>query len=131
METDTTAPNIVEPCWQRCAIGCNNSQHCWDLQCIVGRIQPISLCKPCVMSVRGPNNVGRAVQRIQHCCARLQRSRNKRNVGSCCLKSLTGVKLCATTRNNIQQHATGCANGRNMQRPTMLRPIARSLNQQV
>ena len=28
----------------------------------VGRIQPISLCKPCVMSVRGPNNVGRAVQ---------------------------------------------------------------------
>ena len=27
-----------------------------------GRIQPISLCKPCVMSVRGPTNVGRAVQ---------------------------------------------------------------------
>ena len=40
----------------------NNSQQCWDLQCIVGRIQPISLCKPCIMSVRGPNNVGRAVQ---------------------------------------------------------------------
>ena len=37
-------------------------QQCWNLQCIVGRIQPISLCKPCVMSVRGPNNVGRAVQ---------------------------------------------------------------------
>ena len=30
--------------------------------CIVGRIQPISLCKSRVMSVRGPNNVGRAVQ---------------------------------------------------------------------
>ena len=29
-------------------------------------------------------------------------------------KSLTGFKLCATTRNNIQQHATVCANGRNM-----------------
>ena len=43
------------------AIGCNNSQQCWDLQCIVGRIRPISLYKPCVMSVRGPNNVGRAV----------------------------------------------------------------------
>ena len=28
----------------------------------VGRIQAISLCKPWVMSVRGPNNVGRAVQ---------------------------------------------------------------------
>ena len=33
---------------------------------------------------------------------------------SCWLKSLTGFKLCATTRNNIQQHATVCANGRNM-----------------
>ena len=44
------------------ANGCNNSQKSWDLQCIVGRIQPISLCKLCVMSVGGPNNVGRAVQ---------------------------------------------------------------------
>ena len=52
-------------CWQWCAIGCNNSQQCWDLQCIVGRIQPIRLCKPCVMSVRGPNSVGRAVQTDQ------------------------------------------------------------------
>ena len=53
-------------------------------------------------------------KRIQHCCAKLWRSRNKRNVGSCWLKSLTGFKLCATTLNNIQQHATGCANGRTM-----------------
>ena len=53
---------LLRLCWQWCAHGCNNSQHCWDLQCIVGRIQPISLCKPCVMSVRGHNNVGRAVQ---------------------------------------------------------------------
>ena len=29
-------------------------------------------------------------------------------------KSLTGFKLCKTTPNNIQQQATGCANGRNM-----------------
>ena len=60
-------PNIVAPTmlctfWQWCANGCNNSQQCWDLQCIVERIQPIRLCKPCVMCVRGPNNVGRAVQ---------------------------------------------------------------------
>ena len=27
---------------------------------------------------------------------------------------LCGFKLCATTRNNIQQHETGCANRRNM-----------------
>ena len=31
-------------------------------KCIMERIQPIRLCKPCVMHVRGPNNVGRAVQ---------------------------------------------------------------------
>ena len=53
---------LMRACWQWFANGCNNSQQCWDLQCIVGRIQPISLCKPCVMSMRGPNNVGRAVQ---------------------------------------------------------------------
>ena len=88
--------DLLRACWQWCANGCNNSQQCWDLQCIVGRIQPISLCKPCVMSVRGPNNVGRTV------------------VGSCWLKKLTGFRLCATTHNNIQQHATGCANECNM-----------------
>ena len=54
---------LLRACWQWCAKGCNNSQQVWDLQCIVGRIQPISLCNPCVMSVRGPNNVGRAVHR--------------------------------------------------------------------
>ena len=46
-------------------------------------------------------------KRIQHCCATHRRSRNKRNVGSCWLESLTGFKLWGTTRNNIQQHATG------------------------
>ena len=53
---------LLRACWQWCANGYNNSQQVWDLQCIVGRIQPISLCNPYVMSVRGPNNVGRAVQ---------------------------------------------------------------------
>ena len=33
--------------WQWCANGCNNSQQCWDLQCIVGRIQPIRLYTMC------------------------------------------------------------------------------------
>ena len=93
--------------------GRNNSQHCWDLQCIVGRIQPISLCNTCVMSVRGLNNVGRAVQTdptfLRYASAITEQKK--------CWewpKSLTGFKLCATTHNNIQQHATGCANGRNM-----------------
>ena len=42
-------------------------------------------------------------KRIQKCCATLRRSRNKRNVGSCWLKSLIGFKLCAraTTYNKV------------------------------
>ena len=53
---------LLRACWQWCANECNKSQQCWDLQCVVGRIQPISLCKPCVISMRGPGTVGRAVQ---------------------------------------------------------------------
>ena len=33
-------------------------------------------------------------------------TKEKRNVGSCCLKSFTGFKIWATTLNNTQQHAT-------------------------
>ena len=47
---------LLHACWQWCANGCKNFQQVWDLQRIMGRIQPISLCNPCVMSVRGPNN---------------------------------------------------------------------------
>ena len=51
----------------------------------------------------------------QQCCFRL-------NVVA---KRLTGFKRCATTPNNTaQQHATECANGRNMQHPTMLGIVA-------
>ena len=107
-------PTLLRACWQWFSNGCNNSQQVWDLHCIVGRVQPISLRNPCVMSVVAPKMLEELCKRIQHCCATLRRSRNKRNVGSCWLKSLTGFKLCATTRNNIQQHATGCANRRNM-----------------
>ena len=39
-------------------------------------------------------------------------------------KSLTSFKLCATTSNNTQQHATGCANRCNMSHPTMLVDVA-------
>ena len=70
------------------------------------------------MRVRGLYNVGRAaiciVLRIQHCWATLRRSQNKRNFERCWFKSLTGVKLCTTTPNDTQQHATGCAKGRKM-----------------
>ena len=91
--------------WQWCANGCNSSQLCWDLQCIVGRIQPIRLGKPCVMSVRDPNNVGRAVQMDPTLL--------------CYASAITEQKKCwellaekfdwfQTLRNNTQQPPTTC-----------------------
>ena len=92
------------------------------LQCIVGRIQTMRLCKPFVMRMRGSNIVGRAVKtNTTVCCATFWRSRNKRNVRilifllypSACttlptklgswLNSLTGFQ---PFPNNSQQHAT-------------------------
>ena len=106
---------LLRTCWQWCANGCNNSQQCWDLQCNVGRIQPISLCKACVMSVRCPNNVGRAVQTDPT----LLRDASAITEQKKCWELLAEkfVDRFQTFLNNrqqlnIQQHATGCANGR-------------------
>ena len=55
------------------------------------------------MQMCGPNNVGKAVQTVPTLLHYALPSRNKRNVGSFWLKSLTGFKLCATTLNNMQQ----------------------------
>ena len=68
--------------------------------------------------------------RIQRCCAKRRRSRNKRNVGSCWLKRLTGFKLCAT-RNNMQQSVQTDATCNTQEcweslQQLMLRPFARS-----
>ena len=79
-----------------------------------GRIQPISLCKPCVMSVRGPSNVGRAVQTdptlLRYASAITEQKK--------CWELLAekfdrfqNAQQHATTSN---KHATGCANGHNM-----------------
>ena len=95
--------------WQWSANGCNNSQQVMDLQCIVGRIQPIGLCNPCVISVRGPYNVGRTVKTDPTLLRYAPAITEQRNVGSCWLKSLTGFKLCATTCNRVckrTQHVT-------------------------
>ena len=51
VQRDATTPTLLHQqcleslclCWQWCAKGCNNSQRYLDLQCIVGRIQPIRL----------------------------------------------------------------------------------------
>ena len=109
--TKTNKSPPLRPCWHWCANGCNSSQQCWDLQCIVGRIQPIRLCKPCVMSVRGANNVGRAAQTdptlLRYASAITEQKK--------CWELLAEkFDRFQTLRNNTQQRATGCANGRNM-----------------
>ena len=120
----------------RSANGCNNSQQCWDLQCIVGRIQPISLCNPCVMSLRGPNNVGRAVQTdptlLRYASAITEQKK--------CWELLAEkFDRFQTLRNNMQQHPTTCnrvckrtqhvtSNNIGSCRPTTLRPFARGFS---
>ena len=103
---------LLRACWQWCAKGCNNSQQqCWGLQCIVGRIQPISLFNLCVIRERGPNSVGRAKQTdptlLRYASAITEQKK-------CWELSAEKFDLFQTLRNNIQQHATGCTNGRNM-----------------
>ena len=39
---------LLRPCWQWCANGCNNAQEYWDPQCIVGEIPPIWLWRQLV-----------------------------------------------------------------------------------
>ena len=63
------------------------------------------------MSVRGPNNVGRAVQTdptlLRYASAITEQKK--------CWELLAEkFDRFQTLRNNTQQHATGCANGRNM-----------------
>ena len=63
------------------------------------------------MTVRGPNNVGRAVQTD----LTLLRSASAIAEQKKCWELLAEkFDRFQTLRNNIQQHATGCANGRNM-----------------
>ena len=104
---------------------------CWDLHCIVGRIWPRRLRRPFVIRVRDPSTAGGAVQTDHYI---LRQSLIKRDVGSCWLK----VWQVSNLRNISQQHATTC-NGvcRRTQHvtssnvgscwPTILRPFARDL----
>ena len=116
--------------------GCSNSQQCWDLQCIVERIQPIGLCKPCVMSVRGPKNVRTAVQTdptlLRYASAITEQKK--------CWELLAEkYDRFQTLRNNTQQHPTTCnsvckrtqhitSNNVGSCWPTILRPFARGLS---
>ena len=89
---------LLRPCWRCCANWCNNSQQCWDLQCIVGRIHPIRRWRPCLMRVRGPNIVA----------LRVGDHGTKEMLGVVGSKVWPGFKLCATTpnNNNVQQGVT-------------------------
>ena len=111
VQTDATTPNIVAPTMLgvvACvlAVVCKRMQQLqtiWGLQCIVGRIQAINLCKPCAMSVCGPNNVGRAVQKdptlLRYASAITEQKK--------CWKLLAEkFDQFQTLRNNTQQHAT-------------------------
>ena len=131
---------LLRSCWQWSANGCNNSQH-WcaynvGSYCVrvleeeCKRMQQLStMLGPAVHRQKDtthktletmrtkrawPQQCWKSCKRIQHCRSTLQRSRNKINVESCRLKSLPAFKLCPTTRYNIQQHATECADGRSM-----------------
>ena len=95
---------LLRPCWQWCANRCNNSQRCWLITRVGLPREVIAL-----LSLRAVQTDATLLS-----YARLCDHADKRNVGTFCLKSLTGFKLCATTHNNKQQHATGCANRRIM-----------------
>ena len=117
-------PILLRACWQWCANGCNNSQQVWDLQCIVGRIQPISLCNPCVMSMRGAwpqqcwKNCKEDLTLLRYASVITEQKK--------CWELLTEkFDRFQTLRNNTQQHVT--SNNVGSCWPTMLRLLARGL----
>ena len=85
---------LLRACWQWCANGCNNSQQCWDLQCIVGRIQPISQAD--LWAVQMDPTL------LCHASAITEQKK--------CWDFLLGEKFdrFQTLRNNTQQHPTTC-----------------------
>ena len=125
VQTDATTPNIIAPTMLG-VVACVSAVVCKRMQQLPKSLGPAvhrgkntthkSFCNPCVMSVRGPNNVGRAVQTdpilLRYASAITEQKK--------CWQLLAEkfdrfqTLICATTRNNIQQHETGCANRRNM-----------------
>ena len=61
------------------------------------------------INVRGPNNIGRAVQTDQTLFRHCTRESAQKSDRFSTLRN-NSKRNC----NNMQQHATGCANGRNM-----------------
>ena len=138
MQTGATSPNNVAPTMLRVvscvlAVVCKRMQQGWDLQCTVGRIQPISLCNPCGMSVRGPNDVGRTVQTDPTSLRDASAITEKKKCWELLAEKFNRFQ---TLRNNAQQHPTTCnrvckrtqhvtSNNVGSCWPTMLRPFER------
>ena len=127
--------DLLRPCWRWCANGWNDSRQCWDLECIVGRIQPI---RPCGMQVRGPKNVERAVQTdpistLLHYSSAIteQKTYLLGVVGSKVWPPSNSAQQLPTTRDNMQhvckrtQHVTSNNVGRCW--PAMSWPFSRGL----
>ena len=120
VQTDETTSNIVVPTMLG-VVACVLAVVCKQIQQLATMLGPAlhhgkdtthSLCKPCVMSVRGHNNVARAVQTdptlLRYASAAITQQKK-------CWELLAEkFDQFQTLRNNIQQHATGCANGRYM-----------------
>ena len=70
-----------------------------------------TLCNPHVMSVRGPNNVGRAVQTDPTLLRYAAAITEQKKYWELLAEKFDRFQ---TWRNYTQQHATVCANGRNM-----------------
>ena len=63
------------------------------------------------MSVRGPNNIGRAVQADPTLLLYASEITEQKKCWELLAEKFDWFQ---TLRDNTQQHATGCANGRNM-----------------
>ena len=72
------------------------------------------------MSLRGPNNVGRAVQTDPTLLRYASAITEQKKCWELLAEKFDRFQNCTTTRNDIQKHATGCAKGHNMYYPTML-----------
>ena len=113
LQTDATTPNNVRTC-----------SASWE-----------GLCKPCVMSVCGPNNVGRAVQMDPTLLHYASATTEQKKCWELLAEKFDRFQ---TLYNNMQQHPTTCnrvckptqhvtSNNVGSCWPTMLCPFARSL----
>ena len=109
------SPDSVGSCCDRVGEWCaNNFRQRWDLQCIVGRIQPLIKTLETMSNARSwPQQCWkrRAVQTdptlLRYASAITEQKK--------CWELLAqDFKLFQTLPNNMQQQATGCANGRSM-----------------